>query len=277
MAVRLDVNGVSLGIEQAGTGHPTILFLHGITANRRVWDPVVERLAHRFTCVSVDQRGHGISDKPDTGYSHHEYSDDVKDLAQYLSPASGVYVVGHSLGARNAIVAASRFPELIRGVVAIDFVPFIETEVFDSLESRVIGGGRNFESFGEVETYLRDRYLRVPEDAITRRATYGYQESKSGEFAPLASPLAMAETVRGLRADLEPYWSSLKIPAIAVRGSESLLVSEAAFEKAGKANPLIIRKIVSGADHYVPEETPNEVAEIVQYLIDENLMSSVTR
>jgi 2-(acetamidomethylene)succinate hydrolase len=87
----------------------------------------------------------------------------------------------------------------------------------------------------------------------------------------------MAETVRGLRASLEPYWSSLKIPAIAVRGSESLLVSEAAFEKAGKANPLIIRKIVSGADHYVPEERPNEVAEIVEYLIDENLMSSVTR
>jgi 2-(acetamidomethylene)succinate hydrolase len=277
MASRLEIGGISLGVEHLGSGHPTILFLHGITANRRVWDPVIEKLAHRFSCVSVDQRGHGISDKPESGYSHLEYSDDIRGLAQYLSPAAGVYLVGHSLGARNSVVAASRFPELIRGVVAIDFVPFIEAEVFDSLEARVIGGGREFESISDVEDYLRKRYVHLPEDAVSRRALYGYQQSASGGLLPLASPQAMAETVRGLRADLEPYWTSVKVPSIAVRGRQSLLVSEAAFDKACEANSSFARVVVSGADHYVPEEAPDEVAGIVETLIDQHLMTTVTR
>jgi 2-(acetamidomethylene)succinate hydrolase len=277
MAVKLDINGVSLGVEQVGSGYPTVVFLHGITANRRVWDPVVELLAERFTCVSVDQRGHGISDKPDSGYSHVDYSDDIKGLAQCLSPEAGIYVVGHSLGARNAVVAASRFPELVRGVVAIDFVPFIEAEVFDRLEARVIDGEQAFESVADVERYLKQRYVHLPEDAIHRRATYGYRRSGSRGWVPMASAQAMAETVRGLRSDLEPFWKSARPPIVAIRGNDSLLVSAEAFEKAGQANPSVVRKIVAGADHYVPEEAPDEVAQIVEEFIHEQMMSPAHR
>ena len=40
--------------------------------------------------------------------------------------AGPAVVVGHSLGARNAIVAGALHPKLVRAVVAIDFTPYIE-------------------------------------------------------------------------------------------------------------------------------------------------------
>ena len=273
MAERVRVGDILLNVEKSGSGETVVLFLHGITANRRVWDPVIEILSSRYTCIAVDQRGHGLSDKPETGYSDLDFSDDVRGLANAFSPSAGVFVVGHSLGARNSIVAASRFPDRIRGIVAIDFVPFIEPEVFDRLEQRVVDGGREFLSEEEVEAYLRERYVNIPDDAVRRRALFGYQEADSGGRIPLASPSAMAQTVRGLREKLDSYLSTVKVPALLVRGADSTLVSPQAFELACALNPSVNSAVISGTDHYVPEEAPVEIARIVEDFIDEQIQS----
>lgn len=263
MGTRLNLGSITLNVEQKGTGQPVVVFLHGITANRRVWDPVIERLATRFTCVSVDQRGHGLSDKPHSGYSDLDYSNDIRLLAERLSPSEGIFVVGHSLGARNAIVAASRFPLSVRGIVAIDFVPFIEDSVFDLLEKRVLAGNRSFSGLEQLSSYLRGRYVNLPEDAIERRAEFGYERNEAGEYAPLATSSAMAETVLGLREDLEPYLSRLEVPAVIVRGELSTLVSPEAFSRARSVNSRVVSVVIPGADHYVPEEAPKEISELV--------------
>jgi 2-(acetamidomethylene)succinate hydrolase len=268
MGNRLSLGSITLNVEQKGDGQPVIVFLHGITANRRVWDPIIERLSPRFTCVSVDQRGHGLSDKPDSGYSDLDYSSDIRLLAERLSPTAGIFVVGHSLGARNSIVAASRFPLSVRGVVAIDFVPFIEDFVFELLEKRVLEGHRSFSGLVELKNYLRGRYVHLPEDAIERRAQYGYEINEAGEYVPLAAAGAMAETVIGLREDLEPYLSTLETPAVIVRGELSTLVSPEAFSRARSLNSKVVGVVIPGADHYVAEEAPKEIAELIEDFVD---------
>lgn len=267
MGTRLSLGSITLNVEQKGDGQPVVVFLHGITANRRVWDPIIERLSPRFTCVSVDQRGHGLSDKPDSGYSDLDYSNDIQLLAERLSPTAGIFVVGHSLGARNSIVAASRFPLSVRGIVAIDFVPFIEDSVFDLLEKRVLEGHRSFAGLAELKDYLCGRYVHLPKDAIERRAEHGYDKNEAGEYVPLAAAGAMAETVVGLREDLEPYLSNLEIPAVIVRGELSTLVSPEAFSRASSLNAKVDAVVIPGADHYVPEEAPREVAELIENFV----------
>jgi len=264
MATKINAGTACLNIDQVGSGFPVIIFLHGITANRRVWDPVVDSLSHQFTCVTVDQRGHGLSDRPPTGYGAAEYSDDILHIARQLSPAAGLYLVGHSLGARNAIVAAWKSPAVIRGVVALDFVPFIEPEVFDSLESRVLEGDRTFSSRAEIHEYLQGRYLNLPPDAISRRAEFGYAEERPGVFVPLADARAMAETVRGLREDLEPFLAGVTVPTVIVRGEQSLLVSPEAFGKAQELNPRVASAVIPGVDHYIPEEAPEAIGQLIE-------------
>lgn len=263
----VDVNGVNIAYAEVGESDDTVFLFHGVTANHRVWAPIQAALAERYRVIAVDQRGHGNSDKPVGQYTAEHYSDDVRGLVERLGGTGRNVLVGHSLGSRNSIVAAARYPELVSGVVAIDFTPFIEDRVFDSLEARVGGGDQRFSSLDEVEQYLQRRYVNIPVEALRRRAEYGYQEVDGG-YIPLADPAAMLQTVQGLRSDFSGYYRDLKVPAVIVRGAESVLVTEQAFEKSRKIRPDLEYVVTARADHYVPEEEPQAVTELVTSFIE---------
>ena len=131
---RVDVGRIVLNVREGGSG-PLILFFHGITANSAVFAPLMAGFSDRFTTVAVDQRGHGHSDKPQAGYDADDYADDIVALIRTLDRGPAI-LVGHSLGARNSVTAAARYPDLVRSVVAMDFTPYIETEVLDALEAK---------------------------------------------------------------------------------------------------------------------------------------------
>jgi 2-(acetamidomethylene)succinate hydrolase len=257
---RVETKRLTLNARELGAG-PVAIFLHGITAVGAVWDPVLARLAGNFRAIAVDQRGHGLSDKPAQGYGAADFSDDLLALIEALGEGPAV-VVGHSLGARNAVVAATRRPDLIRSVIAVDFTPYIETDVLDSLESRVNGGDRLFHSTDAIEAYLHDRYPRMPADAVKRRAKHAYRAVAAG-FRPLADPAAMAATAKGLREDLESAFRSIDRPVLVVRGAESKLVSEAALARTRALRPDMPALVVENTDHYVPEEDPDTVASAI--------------
>jgi pimeloyl-ACP methyl ester carboxylesterase len=67
---RVDVaaNGTTLYAEQAGEG-PTLVFVHGMCGDARVWADQVRRLGDRFQCVTYDRRGHTRSPRTDTAIS----------------------------------------------------------------------------------------------------------------------------------------------------------------------------------------------------------------
>ena len=48
----------------AGHG-PLVVCMHGITANAYVFEPIMALLAGDFRVVSIDQRGHGRSGRPE--------------------------------------------------------------------------------------------------------------------------------------------------------------------------------------------------------------------
>lgn len=218
---------------------------------------MAELLAARFRITSIDQRGHGRAPKPASGYAADDYAKDVNRLLNERA-----LLIGHSLGARNALVAGARYPEKIAAVVAIDFTPYIEPAVFDALDSRVEAGARAFTSFEEIEKYLKQRYPRLPEDAIERRARHGY-ECIDGKWRPLASPAAMRETCTGLRKDLAPVLREIGVPVLLLRGAESKLVSPQAWAKTRALRPDIPALEIADADHYVHEEQPAAVAAAV--------------
>lgn len=255
-------NGIEIAYAEQGQGDDTVFLLHGVTANHRVWAPIAEALAPRARVISIDQRGHGNSSKPETGYAAEDYAADIRGLVELLGGSGKNVLVGHSLGSRNSIAAAARYPGLVDAIVAVDFTPFIEPEVFDSLESRVGAGAQTFASVPEIEEYLQARYAHMPVDAVKRRAEYGYRQSADG-YVALASPTAMLQTVQGLRADLAGFYRELSTPAVIVRGAESVLVTEAAFEASRVLRPDLQYEVVADADHYVPEEQPAAITRLV--------------
>ena len=262
---RVDTGRITLNLRKAGQG-PLMLFFHGITANSAVFAPLMQAFADRFTTIAVDQRGHGLSDKPDTGYEADDYAEDIAALIRTLDQGPAI-LVGHSLGSRNSVTAAARYPDLVRSVAAVDFTPFIETEVFDSLEARVNAGDQAFTDLAAVEDYLANRYPNIPAPAIKIRAESGYHATDDG-LRPRASASAMAQTAAGLRADLAPAYRQVTRPVMVVRGAESKLVSEAALEKTHALRPDMPIAVIPGADHYVNETNPEVTIKAIRNFVD---------
>lgn len=254
---------IRLCIRDSGTGSP-VLLLHGTTATLGVWDGVVANLGGVRT-IAVDQRGHGRSDKPGSGYDASHYCTDIIKLIADLD-CGPVVVVGHSLGARNAVVLGAQRPDLVAGVLAVDYAPYVESEVLDSLQSRVRSGDRQFETAVDIRHYLRERYPLMPDDAIERRISYGYQ-NENGKFQALADPDAMQQTVAGLRRDFVDEMRNIPVPVTIVRGENSKIVSRNALAATRQLRPDIEVIELSDVDHYVPEEAPEQVAERIIALL----------
>jgi len=256
--VRLD--RLTLHILSAGSG-PLAICLHGITANAYVFEPLMMALAHRFHVVSIDMRGHGRSEKPATGYSADDYADDIEALTTHFADGPAL-LIGHALGARDALVAGARNNGLVAGVVAIDFTPFIEPGVFASLEQRIAGGDRLFAGGRALRAALQERYPLLPDDAIERRAAHGYT-AEGAALRPLADRSAMRETAAGLHRDIAPVLASIAVPTLLIRGAASRFVSEDAWRRSQALRPDITTIEIPGADHYAAEEAPGPIAEAI--------------
>src|SRR5262249_8600144 len=75
----------------------------------------VAEYARHFTCISIDPRGAGVSDKPDGTYSTELFADDVAAFMQ----AAGIgraHVAGLSLGAATGMWLAARHPDKVRSL-----------------------------------------------------------------------------------------------------------------------------------------------------------------
>lgn len=101
-----------------GEGSP-ILLIHGSTANCRTFDSMVPSLLSRHRVISLDLRGRGLSDKPDTGYSLDHPISDIQCVMDDIGIQSAV-VMGHSLGAYITAYLAGNCPNRVDKLVMID-------------------------------------------------------------------------------------------------------------------------------------------------------------
>ncbi|MFG3055083.1 alpha/beta fold hydrolase [Kitasatospora sp. NPDC048239] len=100
-------------------GAPTVVAVHGITANGLAWFEVARRLAGRATLLAPDLRGRAASRDVEGPYGLARHADDVAELITALDLGPTV-VAGHSMGAWITALAAVRHPELVSRVVLVD-------------------------------------------------------------------------------------------------------------------------------------------------------------
>src|SRR5205807_5306464 len=93
---------------------PALFLLHGLSSNARVWERLADRQGAR-RIVALDQRSHGLSDRPPTGYAATELTADAAHAIRALSLGRPL-VAGHSWGASVALELASGFPDLVSGL-----------------------------------------------------------------------------------------------------------------------------------------------------------------
>lgn len=196
-AIRLDLEGVQLALEDLGSGEPTFLFVHGWTCNRSFFAPQARYFSRHHRVVSVDLRGHGESEMPRGAYPIEVYAEDLAAMIQRLN-LGRVVVVGHSMGGLVALQLAAAHGESVTALVMIDPSPF------EASKERLV----------RVEQLLRD----IEEGNIDT-----YRRLLAGSFFLPSSDPDLVEDILEIMTGSPPY-----VAASALRGIRDFQALEAA-------------------------------------------------
>jgi pimeloyl-ACP methyl ester carboxylesterase len=118
-SAEVPVAGGSLAVFRFGEGSPTVLAVHGITANSHTWPAVARALDGRASVLAPDLRGRGASNElpGPTGMAAH--ARDMLAVLDHFALERAV-LVGHSLGAYILARLAADHPERVAALVLVD-------------------------------------------------------------------------------------------------------------------------------------------------------------
>jgi pimeloyl-ACP methyl ester carboxylesterase len=112
-------NGIKLHYLDWGGNGETMLFLHGLGDTAHIFDDLAPAFTNRFRVLGLTVRGHGQSEKPDTGY---DTATLVEDLRQFLDALKieRVLLVGHSFAGDQLTRFAGVYPNRVTKLVYLD-------------------------------------------------------------------------------------------------------------------------------------------------------------
>jgi pimeloyl-ACP methyl ester carboxylesterase len=111
---KIKVNDITINYEQQGSGEPLIL-IPFLAADNACYAFQVAEYAKHFTCISVDPRGAGETDKPDSAYTIELMADDVSGLMQAIG-VDRAHISGLSLGGAIGMWLAAKYPEKVKSL-----------------------------------------------------------------------------------------------------------------------------------------------------------------
>jgi pimeloyl-ACP methyl ester carboxylesterase len=109
---KVKVNDITINYEQQGSGEPLVLIPY-LAADNACYAFQVADYAKHFTCISLDPRGAGETDKPAGTYSTELFADDVAGFMQAIG-VEKAHVSGLSLGGATGLWLASKYPERVK-------------------------------------------------------------------------------------------------------------------------------------------------------------------
>ncbi len=102
-----------------GGDGPPLLLVHGWPENWYAWRFVMPSLARDFTVIAVDQRGIGLTEKPEGGYDAGTLAGDMIALMDALGHERFA-VVGHDIGLVISYALASDHPDRVASLAVME-------------------------------------------------------------------------------------------------------------------------------------------------------------
>lgn len=111
---KVKVSGMTMNYDQQGSGEPLVLIPY-LSADHACYAFQVAEYSKHFTCISVDLRGTGETDKPEGEYTTEILADDVAAFMRALGLGKA-HVSGLSLGAAIGMWLAAKYPAQVKSL-----------------------------------------------------------------------------------------------------------------------------------------------------------------
>jgi len=243
---------------------PTLVLLHGITDSGLCFPRVVKALAGEYELVLPDARGHGLSDKPQTGYSPADHAADDAGLIRALELDRPV-LIGHSMGGLVASLVAAGYPDLVRGVVLED--PAWIPDERSAPEQRAV-------HMQQWRTQILERQAMTPDEVIANRKVEQpyWEEEEFPEW--VVAKMQVTPDVAEFTG-IMPAWreiaTAIRCPALLIGAdvTRGAIVGAAQAGAAQALNPNIQAAIISGAGHNIRREQFEAYMAVVRRFLEE--------
>lgn len=248
------------------------VFVHGLMGFGGNWRKIVSALESTERVLVFDQRGHGRSFKPATGYAPEDYSEDINRITEELGWDQFI-LVGHSMGGRNALNFAFRHPEKLIKLIIEDIGPESAPGIVEYYENLLGLVPTPFPNRAAAREFFQKEFLEVAKtrDKVQVLAQFFYAniEDKPDGTADwrFSKPGILRSVVEGRVRDRWQEVESLQVPTLWIRGQESRELSRETFERILHSNQLIRGVEIPNAGHWVHSEQPQLFSEAIKNFV----------
>ena len=202
-------SGLRLDWSERGTG-PTCLLLHGYTDSWHSFERMLACLPGDVRAVAFSQRGHGDSDRPESGYDIASFAADAVAFMDAVG-IRDVTLLGHSMGSLIAQEVALSRPDRVSRLV-------------------LVGSAASFDNVPVAEL---ERDVSELTDPVPREFVHAFQASTVHRAVP-------EDFFRAVVSE------SMKVPA---RVWKAALRGIRAFQSAARLGRLTIPTLIAWGDH----------------------------
>jgi len=246
-----------------GTDGPLVICVPGMGELRQSYRLLAPRLSeHGCRVVTLDIRGHGDSDATFTSYDDVALAGDILALIDELGAPA--FVVGNSMGAGAAVIAAAEAPAKVSGLALLGpFVRDSEGGAFQRLLFRIL----------LTKPWGPAAFMSYYPQWLPGTKPDGYDEHKTRVRENLRRPghwKAFVQTTRTSHTSAERQLTRVEAPTVVVMGAADVDWKDPSAEAgwiAGKLHADVV--MVPGVGHYPQVQAPEVTAAAVSRLVDQ--------
>jgi pimeloyl-ACP methyl ester carboxylesterase len=258
--------GIELYYEVHGTGEP-VLLIAGLGFGAWSWFRQIPDLARHFLTIAFDNRGAGLSEKPDCEYTIEMMAEEAVGLLRALGVARA-HVLGHSMGGYIAQEVALRHPEVVSSLILVSTsfggknAVLMSPETAAQMRSELEAEDRDAALRRGLSLRFSERFLaehpEIIEEFLARRKAhlppaYAWQR----QFAAC------------LRFETESRLNALRSPTLIVTGSDDPIVPPENSMRLARVIPGARLIVFPEARHLVFIERAEEFNRIVIEFLQE--------
>ncbi len=246
----------------------SLVFIHGLLGWGLNWGPIIKFFENDYHIITYDQRGHGRSFHPESGYQPEDYAEDLAEILDDLQ-IERAHLIGHSMGARTAQTFTVKYPGRVLSLTIEDMGPNPENTSTLATQQMILSIPVPFESKSKMDLFFESEFkVKTSADDTQKSVMANFLKANlarnsDGEITWRFYLPGILET---LESGLKPRWSEFKcieVPTFVVKGALSKHLSSETLDLMKGSLPSVKTAVVPNVGHWIHYQAPKVFSQYV--------------